>query len=162
MGHLPQGRVQWLGHQVLCRLGHSFMGPSITATAMRALPPDAINRASGTINFFRQMGGAFGINVLVAAVEMRTSMYHAALGATQHDANRATGEFLVAARELLVPSGLPDVLANQLALKFLQQSVAAQSDALAWRDGFVLLAAVFIFALLPAWLLSRAQRARAY
>jgi len=147
---------------VLCRLGHSFMGPSITATAMRALPPDAINRASGTINFFRQMGGAFGINVLVAAVEMRTSMHNHALGVTQHDANRSTGEFLAAARELLAPSGLPDALANQMALKFLQQSVAAQSDALAWRDGFVLLAAVFIFALLPAWLLSRAQRARAY
>ena len=147
---------------IACRLGQSFMGPSITASAIRALPPEAITQGSGTISFFRQMGGAFGINCLVAAVEMRTSFHHHSLGTTQHGANRATGEFLSDVRSLLQPTGIPDPVADQVALKFLESSVAAQSDALAWRDGFLLLACIFILAVLPAWLLGRAQRAKAY
>ena len=150
-----------LGFAILCRLGHSCMGPSITATAIRALPPEDINRASGTINFFRQMGGAFGINCMVAAIEMRTSFHYQSLGVTQHDANHATEAFLDIAKQLLEPSGLPDAVANQVALGFLNASVAAQADAFAWRDGFLLLTAVLLFASIPAWLLGRAQRARA-
>jgi MFS transporter, DHA2 family, multidrug resistance protein len=151
-----------IGLAMLCRLGHSFMGPSITATAIRALPPEDINRASGTINFFRQMGGAFGINCMVAAIEVRTSYHQQALGGTQHDANRSTDAFLSAAREMLRPSGLPDSIADSVALNFLDASVAAQADAFAWRDGFLLLTAVILFSAVPAWFLGRAQRARAY
>ena len=147
---------------IVCRIGQSFMGPSITASAVRALPPEDINKASGTINFFRQMGGAFGINCLVASVEMRTSFHHQGLYATQTAANTSTGEFLGAARELLAPTGLPDAVADQVALAFLGEAVVAQSGALAWRDGFLLICIVFMLASLPTWLLARAQRSRAY
>ncbi|MEM7407856.1 MAG: DHA2 family efflux MFS transporter permease subunit [Pseudomonadota bacterium] len=146
---------------IFCRLGHSFMGPSITATAIRAIPPKDINRASGTINFFRQMGGAFGINCMVAAIESRTSQHAHNLAMTQTAANDTTASFLDSARELLLPSGLPDVLAGQVAMNFLRASVSAQADALAWRDGFLLLTAVILFAGVPAFLLWRAQRAQA-
>ena len=147
---------------IVCRVGQSFMGPSITASAIRALPPGDINKASGTINFFRQMGGAFGINCLVASVEMRASFHHQGLYATQNAENTSTGAFLSATRELLAPSGLPDAIADMMALRFLGDAVVAQSGALAWRDGFLLICIVFFCAAVPTWLLGRAQRKRAY
>lgn len=143
---------------VLCRLGHAFIGPSVTATAIRALPSEEMNKASGTINFFRQMGGAFGINCLVAAIESRRSFHHSALGTTQHDANASTAAFLDAAKSLLHPVGIPDAAANQVALQFLERSVAAQANALAWRDGFIVLATVFFAAVIPAWLLANMRK----
>jgi MFS transporter, DHA2 family, multidrug resistance protein len=147
-----------LGLAVILRLGHSFIGPSTTAVAIRALPASDINKASGTINFFRQMGGAFGINCLVATVEVRRSFHQSALGSTQTDANASTAAFLEAAQGLLSPSGLSEAATHQVALKFLESSVLAQANAFAWRDGFLLLAFVFLFATLPAWLLANLRR----
>jgi DHA2 family multidrug resistance protein len=146
---------------VVVRVGHSFVGPSTTSIAINAMPPEELNKASGTINFFRQMGGAFGINCLVAAVEMRKSFHGSGLAATQDAANGATNEFLASVRELLHPGGLTESATDQMAMQFLELSVAAQANAFAWRDGFILLACAFAFALLPTWVLGNLRRQRA-
>jgi MFS transporter, DHA2 family, multidrug resistance protein len=143
---------------VICRVGTSCVGPSITATALRALPPSDINKASGTINFFRQMGGAFGINAMVAVVQWRTSVHGQSLAATQTAANQSTGAFVDAASEMLNHSGLTEPIRDQLAWRFLSETVGAQSAAFAWRDGFTALMVVTLLAIIPAWRLGRAQR----
>jgi hypothetical protein len=53
-------------------------------------------------------------------------------------------------------------MADTVALRFLEEAVVAQSSALAWRDGFLLICIVFVLAVIPTWLLGRAQRKRAY
>lgn len=145
---------------VLTRAGTSFVGPAITATAIRALPPAELNKASGTINFFRQMGGAFGINALVALVGWRTEVHHESLAATQHGGNQSTTVFVDGVARMLDSTGLGEALLEQLAWRFLDATVTAQSAALAWREGFLALVAVTLFAIVPTWMLGRAQRRR--
>ena len=43
---------------------------------MRALPPEQLNKGSGSLNFCRQLGGAAGTNLIVVWLQMRT-MFHA-------------------------------------------------------------------------------------
>ena len=65
---------------------------------------------------------------------------------------------LLDVKSLLHPVGIPDAAANQVALQFLERSVAAQANALAWRDGFIVLATVFFAAVIPAWLLANMRK----
>ena len=94
----------------------------------------------------------------ISSLPRTTSAIASALGTTQHEANASTSAFLEAARSMLGPSGLPDPAANQVALRFLESSVAAQANALAWRDGFIVLATVFFAAVIPAWLLANMRK----
>lgn len=140
---------------IACRIGTAFVGPAATATAIDELPSDRLNEGSGTINFFRQMGGAFGINILVAMLERRTEFHVDAMTATQNADNEATRQLLRGATELLSPSGLPAAAQSQIALDHLGQMLSMQANTLAWRDGFLMVSAVFLFAMLPAWFLRR-------
>ncbi|MCG8546549.1 MAG: hypothetical protein MJE12_20310 [Alphaproteobacteria bacterium] len=47
---------------------------------------------------------------------------------------------------------------QSLALEHLGQMIEAQANTLGFQDGFMLIAAVFICALFPAWILGRAEK----
>src|SRR5690606_25000429 len=61
---------------VLSRIGLGLVFPSITAGSLKVLPPDLVGQGSGAVNFTRQLGGAFGVNLLAVLLERRT-MFHA-------------------------------------------------------------------------------------
>ncbi len=143
------------------RLGMGFIMPSLMTAAIKALPADDLNAGSGTVNFFRQLGGAFGINVLVSLIERRTQFHADALTATQSADNAATRELMQRAAELLAPSGLPDALQRAVSLEHLGDIIYAQATTLAFQDGFRLIAVVFVLALIPAWMLGRSARSPA-
>ena len=143
---------------VVARIGMAFIMPGLMTSALHAAPENKLNAASGTINFFRQLGGAFGINAVVALMERRTEFHSDALVATQVAGNAATTEFVDRARELLSPLGVHEALAERLALSHLSDVVAAQASTLAFQDGFKIIAAVFLVAMIPAWIMSRTNR----
>ena len=140
---------------VVGRIGMGFITPSLISCALNAVPPDRLHHASGTINFTRQLGGAFGINILVALLEIRTHFHLDALTATQSADNGATRELLQKIGRLLAEEGVPAALRDALALDHLAKMIEAQAETLAFQDGFRLLALVFIAALIPAWFLGR-------
>ena len=45
---------------VVSRLGQALINPTLNATAMRSLQTTQLRQGAGMINFFRQLGGAFG------------------------------------------------------------------------------------------------------
>ena len=57
---------------IIARVGMAFINPPLMACALSALPGERLNQGSGTINFFRQLGGALGTNLLVVVLELRT------------------------------------------------------------------------------------------
>ena len=132
-----------------------FITPPLMSCALSAVPPDRLHHASGTINFTRQLGGAFGINILVALLEVRTHFHLDALTATQSADNAATRELLQQTGRLLAEEGVPAALREALALDHLARMLEAQAETLAFQDGFRMLALVFIAALIPAWKLGR-------
>jgi hypothetical protein len=46
--------------------------PALNAGAVQDLPPQHINQGSSAVNFMRQLGGAFGVNLLATFLEWRT------------------------------------------------------------------------------------------
>lgn len=55
-------------------------------------------------------------------------------------------------------AGLPDFQQLPAAIQFLGQSIAIQANTLAFSDGFLVVTVVFLAALIPTWLLHRAER----
>ena len=129
--------------------------------ALRAVPESKLNAASGTINFCRQLGGAFGINAVVALMERRGEFHADALTATQVADNAATTEYIARAAEALGGAGYHEALTDLLAMEHLSRVVAAAATTKAFQDGFMVIALVFVFAMLPAWVMGRSHRPRA-
>jgi DHA2 family multidrug resistance protein len=147
-----------VGMVMVSRLGLGFINPSLNATALKALPPDRVRQGAGVANFMRQLGGAFGINLIVAFFEVRTRFHADALTATQDWGNRTTERLLTQMEQLMQRSGLPFQQQKTAALEFLGQMVNAQAQMLAFSDTFIVIAIVSLLALIPAALLSRSQQ----
>ena len=105
----------------------------------------------------RQFGGALGINGLVAFMEQRTLIYSESFVATQTAGNAASRELLQAVTGLLNESGVSEAAHSPGALYYLGQVVQAQANTLGFQDGFLILAVVFILAMIPAYILGKAR-----
>jgi hypothetical protein len=139
----------WL---IIARVGVAGIFTNLNVTALRALPQDALVQGSGAINFIRQLGGAFGVNIIAVTLEHRMAFHGAALTATQTEANAVTYDFFERLRILLAEGGLtgvPDGAIDPMALQFLGRTIMAQAQMLAFRDSFLLIAAVASLALIP-------------
>jgi len=54
---------------VVGRIGIGFMLPSLSIGALNPLKPEELGAGSSTINFTRQLGGAFGVNIVALTIE---------------------------------------------------------------------------------------------
>ncbi len=147
-----------VGMVMVSRLGLGFINPSLNATSLKALPPEKVRQGAGVANFMRQLGGAFGINLLVAFFEVRTRFHADALTATQDWGNRTTERLLFLIEQLMQRSGLPFQQQKAAAQEFLGTMVNTQAQMLAFSDTFIVIAIVALLALIPAAMLSRSQR----
>lgn len=141
----------------LSRVGLGFIFPSLTAASLKVLPLELVAQGSGAINFIRQLGGAFGVNLLAVLLERRTILHADALAATQTPDNAATMSLLAEVARMMQIAGLPDFQQVPAAISYLGQAVYLQANTAAFRDGFLVVAIVFAVALLPTWLLDRAE-----
>lgn len=139
------------------RFGQSLILPAMNASAIRAVPPEKLNRASGGINFMRQFGGALGVNGLVAYMELRTSFHSEAFTATQTADNAASREMLGGVRTMLAEAGVPEAIQQSGALHYLGDVIQAQAMTVGFQDGFRVLAVIFILAMIPAYILGKAR-----
>jgi EmrB/QacA subfamily drug resistance transporter len=143
---------------VLSRIGLGLIFPSISAGSLKVLPRELIAQGSGATNFIRQLGGAFGVNLLAVFLERRTMLHADAFATTQTSDNQATMAFLNGVAGMLKTSGLPDVQQMPAAISFLSQSIAIQANTIAFRDGFLVVTLIFLIALVPNWILHRATK----
>ncbi|MET3662667.1 DHA2 family efflux MFS transporter permease subunit [Aquamicrobium ahrensii] len=143
---------------VISRIGLGLLFPSLTAGSLKVLPRELVAQGSGAINFIRQLGGAFGVNLLAVFLERRTVYHSDALTATQTSHNPATMDLLQTVAGLAKASGLPDYQQLPAAIQFLGQVIAIQANTLAFHDGFLIVTLVFLIALVPTWMLHRAHR----
>ncbi|MBC7139645.1 MAG: DHA2 family efflux MFS transporter permease subunit [Defluviimonas sp.] len=141
---------------VLSRVGLGLVFPAISSGALKVLPPHLIGQGSGASNFIRQLGGAFGVNLLTVFIERRTIMHADAFAATQTSDNSTTMEFLREVAGLMHASGLPDTQIMPAASLFLGQVVVAQSSTAAFQDAFLVVCGIFLIALIPTWFMWRA------
>ena len=147
-----------VGMVMVSRLGLGFINPSLNSSSLKALPPDKVRQGAGVANFMRQLGGAFGINLMVAFFEVRTRFHADALTATQDWGNRTTARLLQLVEELMQRSGLPYQQQKAGAYEYLGGMLHAQAQMMAFSDTFIVVGVVALLALIPAAMLSRSQR----
>ncbi|MCW5576318.1 MAG: DHA2 family efflux MFS transporter permease subunit [Burkholderiales bacterium] len=140
---------------VLSRIGISLIKPALNLTAMRALTPVQLSQGAGMINFVRQLGGAFGVNLLSVLLDRRTFFHSDALTAMQTAANSTTMELLRTMEALLARAGVPEDLQGPGALHFLGKVIHAQAYTMGFRDSFLAVAIVYVLAIIPAWIMAR-------
>jgi len=144
-------------YTIIGRLGQSIMLPAINVSALQALPAEQLNNASGSINFVRLMGGAFGVNLLVVFMEQRTEFHFMSMAATQTSQNQASRELLDEVSNLLHDGGVANAVLQPGALHYLGRVIEAQAQTMGFQDGFMIIAIVFVAALLPAAMLGRGR-----
>ena len=150
--------LAWL--TALSRLGLGMIFPPLTAGSLRVLPRELIAQGSGAVNFVRQLGGAFGVNLLAVFLERRTALHADALTATQSFDNATTADYLARIVQALRGVALPDFQQLPAAILFLGQAILSQATTLAFRDGFLVVTVIFAAALIPNWILHRATARR--
>ena len=140
---------------LLGRIGLGVMMPALNAGALSALPAELLAQGTGTINFMRQLGGAFGVSLLSAAVEIRFAFHSAALTATQTEANSTTMYVIQLIEQINAMAGVPAAYVYQVggALNFLDKVLAAKAQSMAYSDGFAIVGIVFLLSLLPGYLM---------
>lgn len=143
---------------MISRLGLGIVFPSLSAGALQMLPPNLVAQGSGTMNFIRQLGAAFGVNFLSTLLERRTVLHADALTASQTSDNPTTMVFLNQVGAIMKIAGLPDFQQMPAAVLFLSQSISLQANTLAFQDSFLAVTMIFVFALVPTWMLYRAQK----
>ncbi|WP_421996067.1 DHA2 family efflux MFS transporter permease subunit [Reyranella sp.] len=147
-----------VGMVMLSRLGLGFINPSLNASSLKALPAEKVRQGAGIANFMRQLGGAFGINLMVAFFEIRTRFHADALTATQSWDNNTTERLLRQVERLLQHDGLPYQQQKAGAIDYLATILNINAQMMAFSDTFIVVGAVALIALAPALLLSRSQR----
>src|SRR5215216_1711042 len=143
---------------MVSRLGLGLINPSLNASSLKALPADKVRQGSGVANFMRQLGGAFGIHLMVAFFEVRTRFHADALTATQGWDNHTTERLLHQVQQLLQRSGLPFQQQKAGALEYRGTILNINAQSMAFSDTFIVVGAVSLLALIPAAMLSRQQR----
>ncbi|MEQ1776608.1 MAG: DHA2 family efflux MFS transporter permease subunit [Burkholderiales bacterium] len=142
---------------IISRIGLAIIKPSLNVAALRALQPELLSQGAGMINFARQLGGAFGVNLLSVTLDRRTFFHSDTLTATQTPGNGATAELLRTIQGLLARSGVPEDLQAAGALHYLGRVIHAQAYTMGFRDSFLMVAIIFTLALIPAWIMGRTK-----
>jgi MFS transporter, DHA2 family, multidrug resistance protein len=147
----------WLiaGCVVLSRLGLALIKPSLNVTALRSLRPELLGQGAGMINFARQLGGAFGVNLLSVMLDRRTFFHSDTLTAMQTAGNSGTAELLRQMQALLAQAGVSPDIQGAGAMHFLGRVLYAQAYTMGFRDAFLITAVIFTIGLIPAWIMGR-------
>ena len=142
---------------VISRFGLGLVMPNMGAAAMKGIPTERLNEAAGAYNFTRQMGGAFGVNCVVAISEYRTAFHADSMTATQTSANVLSSELIEKVKQILAEGGIAESAQQSGALNYLGAVIHAQASTLGYQDAFLIICLVFIATLIPAWLLKHTK-----
>ena len=100
------------------------------------------------------------MTALVVFMEQRTQFHANAMASTQTPANTASRELLATVDALLAQAGVSENARGPGALHYLGEVIEAQATARGFSDGFLMIAIVFVLAIIPAWNLGQKRRAR--
>jgi DHA2 family multidrug resistance protein len=131
----------------------------INNAAYGSIKPSEAQQASGLINLSRQLGGSFGIAIILAYLTRHIAYHRADLGMNLIPGSPAFEQRYQGAINMLVQHGTPAASAPQGALALVQAGVMRQAAMLAYNDAWFLILICFL-AVVPAVFLLRKPSAR--
>ncbi|MDP6343517.1 MAG: DHA2 family efflux MFS transporter permease subunit, partial [Alphaproteobacteria bacterium] len=141
------------------RVGLVAVMPTLSVSALSTLSNEMLSQGSGAINFVRQLGGAFGVNLMAVGLQQRTAFFADGYAGLQTPDNIITMDVIGRISHLLGQMGWPFEMLPFGALYLIGQTVYLQASMMAFRDIFLFVALVYFVAMIPAWFL-RTPRAR--
>ena len=137
---------------IVGRVGLGLIFPSLNRTALSVLSFDLLAQGAGALNFLRQLGSAFGVNLIAIELERRTSFFRDVFFTTQGEVNSlAMEETIRQVQLLLTPAGLSYVEQIGVSMGYLSQAIATQAGIMGFRDSFLIVGVLFLACLIPAW-----------
>jgi len=138
-------------------VGLGLMFVPLTTVTLAELAPSELAQGTGLYNFFRQLGGSFGIAGIATLLSRYTAQYHAVLAEhiTRTDATSA-GRLQTLTRGM-VARGADAWTARARAYQLLEGQVTGQASVIAYSRVYVL-SAVIILAIIPMLVLVRETR----
>ena len=159
MGHLTTaaGEIDVRNALLVRGFGLGMLFTPINNVAYASLEPSEAQQAAGLINLSRQLGGSFGIAVLLNYVSKHTQYHRSDLVS-----NLALGDFMTDQRVQLLTRGfmargMTAFDAQHAALQALNGQVMQQSAMLSFNDAWLFVLIVFVL-VSPAILLLRRPR----
>lgn len=135
------------------RLGFAFIFPALGIGSLKVLPLHFLAQGSGIINFTRQLGGAFGVNLLASALIARSAFHAEGFTADQTADNQTMMELARQLQHLFARLGTPDIQQFPAAMQYIGRMIGAQANLLGYQDGFMILGITGIVAMVPAMLM---------
>jgi DHA2 family multidrug resistance protein len=138
-------------------LGLGMMFVPLTTLALAPLSPQELPQGAGLYNFFRQLGGSFGIAGIATLLARYTAQFKAVLA--EHVTADAAGlGRLNQLTQAMVARGADPWTAKQRAYLLLDRTLSAQASVIAYGRIYVLAAAIIV-ALIPLlFLIGRPHR----
>jgi DHA2 family multidrug resistance protein len=159
LGHLSvlagEGDVRW--PLIIRGLGLGMLFTPINNVAYAALRPEEAQQAAGLINLSRQLGGSFGIAILINYVTNRTQYHRVDLLQNVYLGNPLLDERLRSFTALLQANGYGPDAAQAGAAKLVELQVVQQASMLSFNDGWILILLAFVL-VSPAILLLRRHK----
>jgi DHA2 family multidrug resistance protein len=138
---------------VLNRIGVSLVMPAIQMGAMTHIEVSRLTQASASFNFIRQLGGAFGVNLMSVALDRSTAQHADYLLSTQTWGSGDTLQTLGLLRQLALAIGYSGTEAWNAARALLQGLVQQEALAAGFRDAFGIVVVAFLLTLIPTLML---------
>jgi len=140
------GGDQLLVPQILRGFPQVFcVAPSVTL-GLGSLAPARLKYASGLFNMMRNLGGAVGIAVCGAMLNIRTNFHFNALASHLTDSNAPMRQMITGLTNHLTTKLGSPVTAHQAALRELWQITYIQAETLSYADAFRIIMLAFLLA----------------
>lgn len=146
-----------VGWTMFIHIGLALTTPVVNGTALKAVPPELVNQASGAISLMRQLGSAFGMSCVVVFLEARIPFHADAFVARQVEVQGSADALLHTTRQLLSVAGVPEASQYAGALRYFGDVLMAQASTLGVQDAFTVLGVIGLFGLVPTFVLAGAR-----
>ena len=140
--------VWWI---IIGRVGIGLSAPSLILASYRCLPAELLQQGAGATNFIRQLGGAFGVNLLSLSLARRTSFHTDIMMATQDYGHSDSLQYLRELQHSLIPAGLTALEQQYVSIGLLGEAIYHQAVTQGFKDGFMVITLVFLATLVPTW-----------
>ena len=144
---------------IVGRIGLALIFPSLNAASLSSLPLRLLGQGSGAINFLRQLGGALGVNLLSIYLAQQTAVFSDALASTQNY-RAGTLEALQHIQDMIFGQHINFLMPLDMTIGYLYQAIYGQAMTMAFREGFVAIAVVFLISAVPTWFMTVERSAR--
>jgi DHA2 family multidrug resistance protein len=160
MGHLTTvaGEIDVRNALLVRGFGLGMLFTPINNVAYASLEPHEAQQAAGLINLSRQLGGSFGIAVLLNYVTKHIEYHRADLVSNVLAGNLLTDQRIQGLTRAFTAKGMSMMEAQRAALKALDAQVMQQSSMLSFNDSWLFILLVFTLVSPAILLLGRSRR----